>query len=187
MDKKTTIYTAALQLIRDQKVEELTIELLSQSSGLSEEEILATSGDIASTLDMVIAMRWELHYQQSQHILQNPHPLQNLLAHDTAIINNINNFILAVGSKATLGRTAYQVLTQAKLEMPKYYQKILDSKQYLLPETIQDSELYAQFITHSIFFLTTKNLTNVLHAETTESEVTQQIIESLFPKAVLDY
>jgi len=55
LDKKTTIYNAALQLIRDQKVEELTIELLSQSSGLSEEEILATSGDIASTLDMVIA------------------------------------------------------------------------------------------------------------------------------------
>jgi tRNA nucleotidyltransferase/poly(A) polymerase len=187
LDKKKQVIETALLLIKEDQVGDLTIELLSQRSGLSEQEILDTFEGLATIIDEVIVRSWTEHYKCSEKIITTPHPLQNLLAHDIAFINSIHSFIIALDSKVILAQKGFKALDQAKRVMPRYYQKILDSRQYLMPETTQDSALYSRFITHSIFFLTKKNLNKVMHSDTSESEITRQIIESLFPRAVFAY
>ena len=71
--------------------------------------------------------------------------------------------------------------------MSELYGQILESNAYLLPEDLQDSALYSQFITHSLFFLTKENLEHILPSDVTKEFATLQVIESLFPKIDLGF
>jgi hypothetical protein len=187
MSLKKQILEALLQLIRSGEDNDLNFQNISSFSGISMADIKSNFDTEEQLYDALSQSRINVHFEKSKNILGNPNPLQNLLNHDLELVYRINFFAKKYHSSSVAGAIGRKSIQDIQVKMHQHYEQILNTKVYLMPEDVQDSVLYAKFITHSLFFLTKENLDQILPADLTKESATRQIIESLFPKIDLGF
>mgnify|MGYP000052108617 CR=1 FL=1 len=187
MSLKKQILEATLQLVRSEDNTELSIQHLSDYSGISISNIESNYETIEQIINMIFEIGTSEHLAKSKVIIEKSDPLQNLLNHDLELVYRINFFAKKYHSSSVTGAIGRKSIQDIQVKMHQHYEQILNTKVYLMPEDVQDSVLYAKFITHSLFFLTKENLEQILHADLTKESATRQIIESLFPKIDLGF
>jgi hypothetical protein len=187
MNIKKQILEATLQLIRSEDSTDLNIPQLSELSGISIPDIELNYATIEQVIKDLFEFRRTEHFEKSEEILKNLDPLKNLLHHDLEFTYRVHFFTKKYKSDSTIGKVGRKSLKNTKVRMSELYGQILESNAYLLPEDLQDSALYSQFITHSLFFLTKENLEHILPSDVTKEFATLQVIESLFPKIDLGF
>lgn len=187
MSLKKQILEALLQLVRSGEKNDLNFQNVSSFSGISVIDIKSIFDTEEQLYDALSESRINEHLEKSENILRNPDPLQNLLNHDLELVYRINFFAKKYHSSSTIGTIGRKSIQDIQLKMYQHYEQILNTKVYLMPEDVQDSVLYAKFITHSLFFLTKENLEQILPANLSKESATRQIIESLFPRIDLGF
>ena len=187
MSIKKQILEATLELLRSDDNTDFTISHLSNFSGISIVDIESNYETLDPIINAIFEFRRNEHFERSEEILKNTDPLQNLLHHDLELTYRIEFFTAKYTHSSNVGKLGRESLVITKAKMAKFYEKILESKAYLLPEDLQDSALYSKFITHSLFFLTKENIKHILPSNMTKESATLQVIESLFPKVDMGF
>lgn len=187
MSMKKQIVEATLQLIRSEDNTDLSIQYLSDYSGIPITNIESNYETIEQIINMVFELGTSEHLAKSKVIIENSDPLINLLNHDLEFTFRVNFMSKKYNPDSTIIKLYRKDLSNVQFRISKFYRQLLESKTYLLPEDFQDTAVYSMFIVHSLFFLTKENLENILPTDTTKESATLQVIESLFPKVDLGF
>ena len=149
MSLKKQILEALLQLVRSGEKNDLNFQNISNFSGISIADIKSNFDTEEQLYDALCESRINEHLEKSENILENPDPLQNLLNHDLELVYRIDFFGKKYHSSSIAGAIGRKSIQYIQVKMNQHYEQILNTKVYLMPEDVQDSVLYAKFITHS--------------------------------------
>jgi hypothetical protein len=159
----------------------IDFKMLAKHAGLTIPIVTAEFKDMAALFYAASVRRLKEHEERSKKIskLPNEYALSTLVRHDLTLIFRFARY----SQKITAGHAIQLARNYIENTMPNYYFDILRFNPSLLPSSDINAKLYSNFIVHSMFFFTKKEL-YTLHPDPKElQDITRIIITQLFSGA----
>lgn len=178
------ILNACLELIQEDRVADLSFELVAQKAQIEIREVreaFPTLNEMTSTL----ASRSIKKLSEEANQLANQlglNPLQKLLSNDIEFFYRIETDKKRLSEEALPNHLG--ALVQFKqyfsIEMPKVYERFFKNNPKILPIASISPAYFGHFISHSLQFFNFKTLEEYEPTSEGRKEITEQILASLF-------
>jgi hypothetical protein len=167
------------------RVKDISIKNIAKHAGITEKIVQSEFKDLDEIYEYAAVERFKEHEAKSKNISKLPgeYALGTLIRHDLSLVYLYTRYTVQLADQSA-GKHALELgLNYIDTIMPNFYYLILKNNPDMMPNKGMNARLYAQFIVHSMFFFTKKEL-YTLNPNVEELKIiTRQIISSVFCNA----